>query len=183
VPFLTVGLGTHFGDLEGILGYEFFRGYVVHVNYEREFVELIPHEDFAPPPGTVSIPIACEEGMPLAAGSIGSIPVGRLALDTGSNGVVLPTLLRERAAQTIDARAIGSDSYVGYLEGVLATYDARVLKLSLGGIQFVDVPVQIERPYRDSMEIPLDGVLGTSLLSTLDLWFDYDNDILYAKPF
>jgi predicted aspartyl protease len=183
VPFLTVGLGTHFGDLEGILGYEFFRGYVVHVNYEREFVELIPHEDFAPPPGTVSIPIACEEGMPLAAGSIGSIPVGRLALDTGSNGVVLPTLLRERAAQTIDARAIGSDSYVGYLEGVLATYDARVPKLSLGGIQFVNVPVQIEPSYRDSMEIPLDGVLGTSLLSTLDLWFDYDNDMLYAKPF
>jgi predicted aspartyl protease len=183
VPFLTVGLGVGFGGLEGILGYEFFRGYVVHVNYERQFVELIPHAVFAPPPGALSIPISYEEGMPLAAGSIGSIAVDRLALDTGSLLVVLPSVLRERAGETISAQQVGRERIERYLEGPITTYRASVPKLSVGGIDFVDVPVEIERPEYDSMEIPLDGVLGTSLLSTLDLWFDYDDDALYAKPF
>jgi hypothetical protein len=183
VPFLTVGLGVGFGGLEGILGYEFFRGYVVHVNYERQFVELIPHADFAPPPGALSIPISYEEGMPLAAGSIGSIAVDRLALDTGSFLVVLPSVMRERAGETISAQQVGRERIERYLEGPITTYRANVPKLSVGGIDFVDVPVEIERPEYDSMEIPLDGVLGTSLLSTLDLWFDYDDDALYAKPF
>ncbi len=183
VPFLTVGLGPGFGGLEGILGYEFFRGYVVHVNYERKFVELIPHENFAPPPGTFSIPISYDEGMPLAAGRIGSIPVERLALDTGSPRVVFPTILRERADQTISATPLGASRVERYLEGPITVYVASLPRLSLGPIDFVDVPAYIERPERDSMEIPLDAILGTNLLATLDIWFDYDNDALYVKPF
>jgi predicted aspartyl protease len=183
VPFLTVGLGDGFGGLEGILGHEFFRGYIVHVNYERQFVEVIPHGDFEPPPGAISIPISYSEGMPLASGRIGSIAVDRLALDTGSQRVVLPSLLRERAGQTISAKTFGSYRVQHYLEGPITTNEASIASLALGGIDFVNVPADIERSERDSMEIPLDGIVGTSLLSTLDLWFDYDDDALYAKPF
>jgi predicted aspartyl protease len=183
VPFLTVGLGSGFGGLEGILGYEFFRGYVVHVNYERQFVEVISHEDFEPPPHAIAIPISYAEGMPLASGRIDSIAVDRFALDTGSQRVVLPTLLRERAGQTIRARTFGDDRVQHYLEGRLTTNEGTIATLAIGGIDFVDVPADIERAERDSIEIPLDGIVGTSLLSTLDLWFDYDDDALYAKPF
>jgi len=183
VPFLTVGLGERFGGLDGILGNEFFRGYVVHVNYERQFVEVIPHENFTPPPGAISIPISYAEGMPLAEGRIDSMAGDRFALDTGSPGLVLPTLLRERAGEKFSEQQIGPYEVQRYLEGPLTAYGANVSKLSLGGIDFVDVPAQIERPERDSIEIPLDGIVGTRLLSALDLWFDYDNDALYAKPF
>jgi predicted aspartyl protease len=183
VPFLTAGLGQNFGGIEGILGYDFFRGYVVHVDYRDEFVELIPHDRFEPAPGAVSIPISYAEGMPLAAGSIGAIAVDRLALDTGSPGVVLPTLLRERAGQTIDAKPLDSDRIVRYLEGPISVHVASVAKLALGEIDFTDVPAQIEHAERDSIEIPLDGIVGTSVLSALDLWFDYDDGLLYAKPF
>jgi len=183
VPFLTVGLGQGFGGLEGILGYEFFRGYVVHVNYERQFVEVIAREVFEPPPGAIAIPISYAEGMPLASGRIDSIAVDRLALDTGSQRVVLPTLLRERAGQTIRAKTIGEYRVQHYLEGPLTTNEGSIAILALGGIDFVDVPADIERAEPDSMDIPLDGIVGTSLLSTLDLWFDYDDDALYAKPF
>jgi predicted aspartyl protease len=183
VPFLTVGLGQGFASLEGILGYEFFRGYIVHVNYQRQFVEVIPHGDFEPPPGAIAIPISYAEGMPLASGRIDSIAVDRLALDTGSRRIVLPTLLRERAGQTIRAKTFGDYHVQHFLEGLLITNEGSIATLTLGGIDFVDVPADIERAERDSIEVPLDGIVGTSLLSTLDLWFDYDDDALYAKPF
>ena len=34
-----------------------------------------------------------------------------------------------------------------------------------------------------TIDIPVDAIVGTAFLSHVDLWFDYDGEALYAKPF
>ena len=182
VPFLTTDL-SRVGNLDGILGNEFFRGYVVHVNYERHFVEIIPHASFDVPAKAIALRIACDEGMPLAHGGIGPIEGDRFALDTGSPRIVLPTYLRERAGQTIALATTGADTVTRYLEGPMAVRAGKVSSFSLGTLDYSNVPVRLERPTSDGIDIPLDAIVGTDLLTTLDLWFDYDDDELYAVPF
>ena len=180
VPFLTVGFP---GASDGILGFEFFTGYVVHVDYEHEFVEIIPHRAFAPPAGYLSIPVSYAEGMPLATGHIGPLGGKRFAIDTGSDDLVLPYYLSETDGQ---GRAIpggnGPISTMRYLEGPI-TVEADRLPFELGSIGFGQSDAFVERPTRDSINIPLDAIVGTRFLAALDLYFDYDDGTLYAKPF
>jgi len=180
VPFLTVGNVAGAGD--GILGFEFFSGYVVHVDYERGFVEIIPHRTFVPPPGAHSISISYAEGIPLAAGRIGAIAGNRFALDTGSIDLVLPSYLADTDGRGVPIPgSSGAESTIRYLEGPI-TIRKHVVPFQLGSIDFGSSDAFVERRTPESIDIPLDAIVGTRFLQALDLYFDYDDGTLYAKP-
>jgi len=185
VPVLTVGLGPGWG-FDGILGNEFFLGHIVHVNYRDRYVDVVPHDLFEPPAGASIIPVSCAEGMPIAAGAIDGIAGTRFALDTGSLDIVVPWYFTEHDARgaTLHARDVGGNGRSSYLEGPTVTRRALVPNVTVGPFKIPDPVIDIEMTNRGTtLDIPLDAIVGTSVLSQLDLWFDYDNGRVYAKPF
>jgi len=181
---IPLGIGRGIG---GILGYDFFLGHVVHLDYAHERVEVLTPEAAAPAfrdPRATIVDSYVDEGIPLVHAAFGTNAGDRFALDTGSpHLLVLAPFVRRYRAQ-IDAlwsaatfgRAGSSSMDENYLEGSIRVKARRVAAFSLAGVRFTDVLVGTEerndRP--DAIDIPLDGIIGTDELSFYEWWFDYD---------
>jgi hypothetical protein len=166
------------GELAGLLGNEFFTGHIVHINYAKGIVEVIAHDRFTPPQDAQLVPIDCSEGMPLVEAMSGDIAGDRFALDTGSFWILLSSAYADRAHV---ARHGVNEHFDQFLEGSLDAELSRLPSLTWNRYNFTSPIGEIEIPRADNLDIPLDGILGTQVLSLFDLWFDYDNGKLWLR--
>ncbi|HYZ16195.1 MAG TPA: retropepsin-like aspartic protease [Candidatus Acidoferrum sp.] len=174
--------------IDGILGYDFFVGNVVHVDYPHRRVEIFTHAagDVAfEDPRMVVLPADVTEGVPLVRAGFGAAIGDRFALDTGSPQLhvfdpFVQRYRREIATHWPPAVFSGGRAVIqaDYLEGSVEVAAHRVASFALGPVRFTDATVGVEQPKQaaDAIAIPLDGIVGTDELSRLDLWFDYDDD-------
>jgi hypothetical protein len=197
VPSMTVGSLTLRNastlaipiPLDGILGYDFFLGHVVHVDYARERVEVMTPQAaqgaFTDPRNAV-MSAYFDEGIPLVPAAFGAAAGDRFALDTGSQSLYVFEPFEQRYAHEIETRWtpwwFGSGARrrmteeEEYLEGSVVMGARRVSSFLLGPATFRDATVGVELPNRrpDAIDIPLDGVIGTDQMSSFEWWFDYD---------
>ena len=198
VPRMTVG-GLALGDVstlaiplggdEGILGYDFFFGHVVHVDYAHELVEVLPHEAAEAvfrDPATTVLAADVGEGLPLVPVRIGDAQSERFAVDTGSDHLVVLDPFERRHAGEIAAhwtptrfpgRNGGSATgVIPFLEGSVQIEARRVAAFELGPVRFTDqtVALQTRNGRGDAIDPPFDGIVGTDELAFFDCWFDYD---------
>jgi len=179
---IPINIGYSIG---GILGYDFFVGHVVHVDYANERVEVMTPEAAAPifrdGKATV-IPADFDEGVPLVRAAFGSAVGDRFALDTGSPHLYVLAPFEQRYKTAIDAlwtpASFGRQSTAEevYLEGSIVVSARRVASFTLGPQRFYDVLVGIQQPNaaRDAIDIALDGIVGTDQMRDFDWWFDYE---------
>jgi hypothetical protein len=187
VSTLTIPLNLGRRDVAGILGYDFFFGHVVHIDYEHERVEVLAPEAaqraFAGPNVFVT-GAYYDEGLPLVEAAFGSASGDRFALDTGSpNLIVLAPFLQQHAKEiaahwtpsTFGRRGDTRGEY--YLEGSVLVSARRAAAFTLGPLRITDLTVGVEEPNSrsDAIEIQLDGIIGTDEMVFFDWWFDYDN--------
>jgi hypothetical protein len=198
VPSMTVGslalsnvstLAIPIGDVDGILGYDFFLGHVVHVDYANQRVEVMtPHAAepaFADARNTV-MSASFDEGIPLVHAAFGSAFGDRFALDTGSPHLLVLAPFARRYAHEIDAHWTASAFGFGgsrqtheqehFLEGSILVDARKVSSFRLGSLAFHDVTAGVELPNGspDAIDVPLDGIIGTDEMAFFDWWFDYD---------
>jgi hypothetical protein len=195
VPSMTVGSLALSGvstlaiplPVDGILGYDFFLGHVVHVDYQAQRVEVMTPQAaqsaFTDPRNTV-IAASFDEGIPLVHAAFGALAGDRFALDTGSQSLYVFEPFVRRYAHEIDATwtpwgfgpARRRTEEEEYLEGSVVVSARRASAFALGPFAFRDPTVGVElangRP--DAIDVPLDGVIGTDQMSHFDWWFDYD---------
>jgi predicted aspartyl protease len=170
-----VAVTTHpLGAYDGILGYAYFRGRRVHVDYARERVSVEPASAPFDEPDARDIPARCDEGMPLATVDAGDVRLERMVLDTGSDDVVIA---RDAFAGTASRTAfglrdLGAPRVEGYLEGAVTTRPATLDRLRLGARTYRDVPVDVEGDAPNDADFPIDGIVGTSILGRSEWWFD-----------
>ncbi|HWT04317.1 MAG TPA: retropepsin-like aspartic protease, partial [Xanthomonadales bacterium] len=195
VPRLTVGplallnastlaIPLHFDrSIAGILGYDFFLGHVVHVDYAGERVEVLTPAAAAPAfadPRATIVDGYFDEGLPLVHAEFGNATGDRFALDTGSPHLLVLAPFERRYRAQIDALwsavGLGRTAEEQYLEGSIRISARRVAAFSLAGIRFTDVLVGIEErnDRADAIDIPLDGIIGTDEMAFYEWWFDYD---------
>ncbi|MEA2665842.1 MAG: hypothetical protein QOI11_2786 [Candidatus Eremiobacteraeota bacterium] len=198
VPRMTVGglagsdvstLAIPLGGLgaEGILGYDFFFGHVVHVDYAHQRVEVLPHESADAvfrDASTTALAANVAEGLPLARVTLGTASSERFALDTGSDRLVVLEPFRRRHASevahwtpAVAARANATGT-LHFLEGSLRVAAWSAPELEFGPSRFGEPVVALQalgndRP--DALDLPFDGIVGTDVLAFFDCWFDYDN--------
>jgi hypothetical protein len=181
----TLAIPFEFDRVAGILGYDFFVGHVVHIDYARERVEVLTPEAAAPvfrDGKAVVIPADFDEGVPLVRAAFGSAVGDRFALDTGSPHLYVLAPFEQRYKTAIDAlwtpASFGRQSTAEehYLEGSIVVSARRVASFTLGPQRFDDVLVGIQQPNtaRDAIDVALDGIVGTDQMSAFDWWFDYD---------
>lgn len=166
------------GGLAGILGNEFFTGHVVHIDYIHRRVELISHAAFKPPTTAIPLPMDCREGLPLVRAIVGSSPGNRFALDTGSQQILLSASFVSESHLSLKTYATTQHTE-HFLEGPVTIGYVIVPPIVLGGYRLVWPYAQIEEPEDNNVEFPLDGIIGTGVLTAFDLWFDYDNGTLW----
>lgn len=162
--------------VDGILGYDFFLGNVVHVDYGKHRVDWIARDAFVPDVTMHELDAPAREGMPIVAVGLRDTVARRFVLDTGSFSIVLMRRLLESVAGAEElgiSREAGAIVAQPYLEGAILTRLQTVRSLRLANFDFRDVPAQVEVPdLADAVVFPIDGILGTELLGSYAWWFD-----------
>lgn len=186
VSALAIPLDIGYGTLDGILGYDFFVGHVVHVDYANQRVDVLTPqaaENVFADPRTYVAPANFDEGIPLVHAAFGAATGDRFALDTGSSHLFVLAPFEQRHAKEIAARWVPASFRGGrtaseerYLEGSIVVVPRRVPSFTLGPQRFDDLTVGIEQANtrRDAIDIPLDAIVGTDEMSAFEWWFDYD---------
>jgi hypothetical protein len=185
VSTLAIPLDIGYGALDGILGYDFFAGNVVHVDYANQRVDVLTPqaaESVFRDARTFVMPANFDEGIPLVHASFGAASGDRFALDTGSPHLFVLSPFERRYAPEIARWAPGAlhggrgISEERYLEGSIVVVPRRVSSFTLGPQRFENVAVGIEQSNdrRDAIDIALDAIVGTDQMSAFEWWFDYD---------
>jgi hypothetical protein len=186
VSTLAIPLDLGYARLGGILGFDFFAGHVVHIDYTHERVEVLTPEAAASAfrdPKTIVIPADFDEGVPLVHGAFGAAGGDRFALDTGSPHLFVLAPFERRHQKAIDALwtpvTFGGGRRTeieGYLEGSIVVSARRVSGFALGPVRYPDLVVGLEEPNArpSAIDIALDGIVGTDQMIALEWWYDYD---------
>jgi hypothetical protein len=170
----------------GILGYDFFAGHVLHIDYGHAVVEVLTPESARPvfADGANDVMAAYfDEGIPLVRAAFGAASGDRFVLDTGSSSLYVMEPFAHRYAAEIAAHW-GPATFPGgrarrdsqYLEGSIAVNARRAALFMLGPWTFqnVVVGVQGENPRPDALDMWFDGIVGTNEMAPLEWWFDFD---------
>jgi hypothetical protein len=170
--------------LDGILGYDFFFGHVVHIDYAHERVEVLTpaaaERVFADPKNSV-IPAYFDEGAPLVSAAFGSAVGERFLLDTGSPHlyVLAPFAHAHPEVGSWPRSTFGGGrafEEAEYLEGAIRVGARSAPAFALGPQRFMGLRVGVQEPEDrpNALDIELDGIVGTDEMQFFDWWFDYD---------
>lgn len=176
-------------EVQGILGADLFRRFVVQIDYRRQVITLYDPEKFTLPRGKfVELPIDIARNKPyLSVGttlSSDTTIATRYLLDTGASLSLLlytnthPMLdLPPRYIKTKIGMGLG-----GFLEGFLG----RVEKLDLGeglllpGVitNFQEIPADIDSAFLSGRN----GIIGNQILERFEVIIDYMRGKIYLEP-
>jgi hypothetical protein len=183
---LTVPL---FDNLDGILGYDFFAGHVVHVDFHHFHVDVIDRATFSPPAAAWLLEAGCDEGLPMIAVPFGGAVARRFVLDTGSPDLLFSQYLSDRDGISFESTGLvpmsgpGGQQLLEFLEGPVAVRRATLPSIRIGPATIRGVPTWTEQLNAgERIELPIDGVIGTRILSLFEWWFDYDGNRLWFRP-
>jgi hypothetical protein len=171
--------------IEGILGYDFFFGHVVHVDYVHERVDVLTPAAAEPvfrDPQTYVAPAYFDEGSPLVRASFGPAAGDRFILDTGSQQLFVLAPFAHRYEQRVAGWAPASFRFGGremtptYLEGSIHVEARTAPDFTLGPFRFAPLVIGVEarNDRADAIDIAADAIVGTDQLGMFDVWFDYD---------
>jgi hypothetical protein len=191
VPSLTVG-GLEAKNLsvmsiplfvQGILGYDFFVGRVVHIDFIHHRLEVMSRAAAAAvfeDPHVAVLGADYSEGLPFVSGDVDGVSGDRFALDTGSWQLLFFAPFAARAASERWAASkfpgIGRVWTANFLEGPITVRARSVPLFTMGPLRFTDVIAGVEEgaPSARELEFPFDGIVGLDEMQFFDVWFDVD---------
>jgi len=172
VPF-RIDDRTH---VVGLLGFDFFADAVVHIDLQRSFAEALPPEHFRPPADTATVNVGLDDKTPAVTARAGSAN-GRIVLDTGANRTVFETAFAERGDFSPDR--VAGTTHVRGMGGFANAEATRVPAFELGGIWLREATADVSNADLGTEDV--DGILGTDLLRSYELWFDYRANAVYIR--
>ena len=172
-------------DIDGILGYDLFREFVVKINYQRQHLVLYRHEKFKPSRCFTSLPLVIHNGKPMVEITFDYLqkpyPL-QMLVDTGANHILL---FNARNTPFVPPSNNSYRAALGYgLGGVIEGRISRFGSIEFAGFSVPDPIISLPDTlsYRiASLSSPRNGSLGNYLLSKFHLVFDYAGETLYLK--
>lgn len=176
-------------DVQGILGADFFRRFIVKINYQKQLITLQDPATFRPPRGAryFEYPIDMHRNKPyLTTQTVltnDTLIDTKLLLDTGAS---IPLLLYTSTHPNlrIPEKVIQSNIGVG-LGGVIYGYLGRIKKMQLAEIAFNEVLTNFQEvpPAVDSSFLhQRNGIMGNQMLERFVVVIDYIKEKLYLQP-
>ncbi|MBP6978385.1 MAG: aspartyl protease family protein [Bacteroidales bacterium] len=172
-------------NVQGIIGYDLLRNFVVEVDYINKMVTLIHPRHFKPPRKFDKIPIELIGNRPYmnceVADEKGTVHHMNLLVDLGASFAVMFEI---DSAQMIDIPNRNIETVVGRgLGGDIPGYVGRIKHLKIGSYQLDDVIASFYDKYH-SAEISHEirqGAIGGDILSRFHLILDYPGKAIYVK--
>jgi hypothetical protein len=175
----------------GLLGYDFFAGSVVKVDYVNKTVDAIDPSAFVSPKGEAfQLPIKLDDRQPMVTARLGDAGDGTFIVDTGAFGVlVFPPYVKAHREDL---------SYVDYGFGFGSVFTPLIFSSGVGGdiglrpmiasafhfadVGFDDFEVFEAIAKSDFQGEDNDGLIGYEFLRYFDVYFDYKDSMLVFQP-
>lgn len=180
------GLSNYLGmKIDGLLGYYFFRGFVVELNYERKRLRFSNHDRPMRIKGE-KIPIELKSNKPYVRLSLSNPDLGKVDLkmlvDNGASHAISLERLGEKPFPTGN-QTITANLGVG-MSGPISGNIGRIAELKLGN--FTMNKVLAAYPLYDDVAAKVilkdrNGNLGADILSRFHVVFDYENLSMYLQ--
>ena len=169
--------------LDGLVGYEVFKRFVVRLDYEASRLGLTVPSAYQPSGAGVTVPFTFDETHPQVDGSVDGVP-GRFTIDTGSRGSL--DLLRPFAEKHGFATKIGTtvEALSGWgVGGPVRSRVGRSHELRLGDA-VVEAPItMITLNEKGGLTDPyIAGNVGSGVLARFNLTFDYGKKTIVFEP-
>ena len=175
---------------QGILGYDFIAGAVIHVDYFNHKVEAIRKEDFHPEEvaNAAEIPVVLDDGVPLSRLWIGSTASERFIIDTGANDVTVFSAFARANPDDVRDQGKGNDvqwffRYIALFttSGMYRVAPTQLKSLIFGPTRFGEV-MAMEPEHAERFEGDYDGLIGYQVLQFYDVYFDYADRRVIVAP-
>src|SRR5215207_5193157 len=171
--------------MDGILGYEFFRRYVVELDYENLLVSVYEPAGFEYKGGGESLPLAFELNHPYVRAKVampGRDPVeGKFVLDTGSNFplILLDSFVKEKRLAEPPAKTLKiTGRGVG---GEVSMPVGRTGRLLLGSYSLENPITSFPQSGWFAREGSA-GNIGGAILRRFKVTFDYSRSRMFIEP-
>lgn len=175
-------------EVQGILGYELFRRYVVKIDYQKSVLTLYEPHSFKPRRNYTAFHMEIVDTKPyircvLAATREGKKKGVNLFLDTGASHSLLLHQKRDSAERFQLPEEVLYGMLGRGLVGDIYGYMGRVHGLGMQDFIFENVLVSFpnDTSYVITDESFRDGTIGGELLKRFTVIFDYPNGRLYLK--
>ncbi len=172
-------------NIDGIIGSNIFRHYILFMNNRKNRVQFIPPNEFKPPRSYLEVPISIYKNKPYINASIQqgdrTLDV-TLLLDTGAG---LPLLLYTNTDDqfSLPDKTISGKLGMG-LGGHLEGYIGRIDQFEFEDFEFANMITSFQDLEVETIErVPLrkNGLLGNSMLRRFNYYIDYYRQKLYIK--
>jgi hypothetical protein len=176
--------------IAGLLGYDFIRSAVLHVDYQHGTLEAIPPESFVPPAGAHAFPLTLDDGVPTIAATIGGAAAPAFIVDTGADRSAIFSAFanahpRELADHGLGAAMQAAFPFVDKFSGVGGTVEYHTLQAGpflLGPWTFPKWIFTVTQNAPSFEFEDYDGLLGQDVLRNFDLYLDYAHGKLFLLP-
>jgi hypothetical protein len=176
-------------NVQGILGSDLFRRFVVKINFRRQIISFIDPSSFEPPGNAYeTVDIELERHKPYihtditVSGDQNSVPA-RLLIDTGASlslllytNTDLNITLPPKVIRTNIGMGLG-----GYIQGALG----RVEEVEFSPFELNGVVTSFQELQLDMDTLRLaerHGILGNHILKRFTIYLDYIEGVMYLKP-
>jgi hypothetical protein len=170
--------------VDGIIGYSFFRRYILGVDFDKKLIKVYPPGNFTyPKGGHVIRPAIAALPMQFAEVTDNTSVSGRFYIDTGAG---LCLLLNDKYASDSAIFAPGKTIYKSVAEGIGGKKEMRVTvvrKFKLGPYKFRKMPTYIFDDEFNVTSYPfLGGLIGNDLLRRFNMVINYGKSEFHLLP-
>lgn len=176
-------------EVAGILGADFFRRFVVEINYQRQRITLHSPSSYVPPKGFEELALTIKRSKPyLSARTRFKSGLEKELLFLLDSGAALPIMINLDTQPELKLPEKVVPANLGHgLGGFLIGYKGRISELSMPPFAFREVVCSFQDrsqlSIRDSSLLDQrNGIIGNKILRRFTIVIDYLQERLYLKP-
>ncbi len=169
--------------IDGIIGYPFFKRFVVQIDYERRRLAFIEPAQFAYKGRGTAVPIDFDYHLPLIRGELDGVP-GIFVIDTGARSALLlygPFVEQNKLREKYKASIEGVTGWG--IGGPVRSQIARVSTLKLGAVEVKNLVARFSLQRSGALtSADRAALVGPDVLKQFTTFFDYSRrQIIFEK--
>ena len=174
-------------SVDGILGYELFKDYVVEINYEARIIILLDSNAFSYSGSGEILPLEIENNLPYIQAAVvqpgADNIVGRFVIGTGASDALTLNKPFAETYQLLKASGKMVQAMAAGLGGESKMIATRIANLQIGNLIIKDPITAVSQDeVGDLSKTEFAGLIGGELLRRFDVFYDYGHRRLILQP-
>jgi hypothetical protein len=168
--------------LQGMVGNQLFRAFVMRIDYGAQTISLIKRADFEPGCSGTAVPLTIDDNELFVPGAFDGIP-GRFRIDTGSGAMLdidAPFVHSHHLLNAFPHRLATTDTGIG---GSVGTYVVCAHRLNIGRVAVPNPITGLSVATGGNFALAnVSGNIGNGALARFVVTIDFARRVLYLAP-